>query len=133
MRVRSPYSLFSRGGSHICSIVEEGCDQDIRESYSDTLTWDGKLKDYHLKLHMNREIKPVAQQVRRLPFGLRDKVDLKLDDLLSKDIIEEVPDTPTSWTSPLVEAPKPDDDIRICVDLRRERCNHSRTSTSLRS
>ena len=104
---------------NICSIVEEGCDQDIRESYADILTGVGKLKDYRLKLHINKEVKPVAQQVRTLPFGLRDKVDLKLDDLLSKYIIEEVPDTPTSWISPLVVAQKPDGDIRVCVDMRR--------------
>ena len=103
---------------NICSIVEEGCDQDIRESYADILTGVGKLKDYRLKLHINKEVKPVAQQVLRLPFGLRDKVDLKLDDLLSKNIIE-VPDTPTSWISPLVVALKPDGDIRVCVDMRR--------------
>ena len=104
---------------NICSIVEEGCDQDIRKSYADILTRVGKLKDYRLKLHINKKVKPVAQQVHRLPFGLRDKVDLKLDDLLSKDIIEELPDTPTSWISPLVVAPKPDGDIRVCVDMRR--------------
>ena len=61
----------------------------------------------------------VAQPVRRLPFGLRDKVDEKLDDLLDKDIIEEVPNTPTTWVSPLVVAPKPDGDIRECIDMRR--------------
>ena len=99
--------------------MEEGCDEDIRDSYADILTGVGKLKDYRLKLHINKEVKPLAQQVRRLPFGLRDKVDLKLDDLLSKVIIEEVPDTPTSWISPLVVAPKPDGDIRVCVDMRR--------------
>ena len=77
-----------------------------RESYTDILTGVGKLKDYHLKLHINKEVKPVAQQVCRLPFGQRDKVHLKLDHLLSKDTIEEVPDTPTSWISPLVVAPK---------------------------
>ena len=113
---------------NICSIVEEGCDQDIRESYADILTGVGKLKDYRLKLHINKEVKPVAQQVRRLPFGLRDKVDLKLDDLLSKDIIEEVPDTPTSWISPLVVAPK-----RTVTSLRRyekgKRSDYSRTSS----
>ena len=102
---------------NVCCILEEGCDYDIRESYADTLTEVGKRNDYRLKLHINKEVKPVAQQVRRLPFGLRDKVDLKLDDLLSKDIIEEVPDTPTSWISPLEVAPKPD--IRVCVDARR--------------
>ena len=103
----------------VCSVVTEGSDEGIREEYADILTGVGKLKNYQLKLHINKDVKPVAQQVRRLPFGLRDKVDQKLDDLLDKDIIEEVPDTPTAWVSPLVVAPKPDGDIRVCVDMRR--------------
>ena len=61
---------------------------------------------------------PVAQPVRRLPFGLRNKVKQKLDELLDKDIIEEVAHKPTEWVSPLVVVPK-DGDIRICVDMRR--------------
>ena len=35
------------------------------------------------------------------------------------DITEEVPNTPTTWVSPLIVAPKPDGDIRVCVDMRR--------------
>ena len=60
----------------------------------------------------------MAQPVRRLPFGLRGKVDKKLNELLQEDIIEKVPSGPTEWTSPLVVVPKPDDDICICVDMR---------------
>ena len=106
---------------NICSILEEGCDLDIRENYADILTEVGKLKDYGFKLHVNKEVqvKPETQQVRRLPFGLRDKVDLKLGDLRSKEIIEEVANTPTSCISLLVVVPKPDCDIRVCVDTRR--------------
>ena len=36
------------------------------------------MTNYQLKLHINKDVKPVAQQVRRLPFGLRDKVLLLL-------------------------------------------------------
>ena len=100
-------------------MVTEGSDEGIREEYADILSGVGKLKNYQLKPHINKDVKPVAQQVRRLPFGLRDKVDEKLDDLLDKDIIEEVPNAPTAWVSPLVVAPKPDSDIRVCVDMRR--------------
>ena len=110
-------SLFSK--PRVCSVVTEGSDEGIREEYADILSGVGKLKNYQLKLHINKDVKPVAQQVRRLPFGLRDKVDQKLDDLPDKDIIEEVPNTPTAWVSPLVVAPKPDGDIRVCVDMRR--------------
>lgn len=110
-------SLFSE--PRVCSVVSEGSDEGIREEYADILSGVGKLKNYQLKLHINKDVKPVAQQVRRLPFGLRDKVDQKLDDLLDKDIIEEVPNTPTAWVSPLVVVLKSDGDIRVCVDMRR--------------
>ena len=39
--------------------------------------------------------------------------------MLDKDIIEEVPNTPTAWVSPLVVAPKPNVDIRVRMDVRR--------------
>ena len=77
------------------------------------------MTNYQPKLHINNDVKPVAQQVRRLPFGLRDKVDQKLDHLLGKDIIEEVPNTATAWVSPLLVAPKPDGYIRVCVNMKR--------------
>ena len=63
-------------------------------------------------------MKPVAQPVRRIPFGVREKVERKLDELLESGIIEEVPEGPTGWVSPLVVVPKADGDIRICVDMR---------------
>ena len=79
----------------------------------------GKLKNFQLKLHVNKDVKPVAQPARRLPFSLRDQVDKKLDELLKEDIIEEVPSGPTKWVSPLVVVPKPDGDVLVCVDMRR--------------
>ena len=79
----------------------------------------GTLKNYRLKLHIDGSIKPVAQPLRRIPFQLRDKVDFKLNELFESDLIEEVPDGPTKWVSPLVVIPKSDGDVRICVDMRR--------------
>ena len=79
----------------------------------------GLLRDYELKLHIDESVKPVAQHVRRIPFGLREKVDKKLDELLELDIIEEVPEGPSGWISPLVVVPKGDGDVRVCVDMRR--------------
>ena len=103
----------------VYSITSEGTDADVREQFPEVFSGIGKLADFQLKLHVNRDVKPVAQPVRRLPFGLRDKVDEKLDELLEKDIIEEVSGRPTEWVSPLVVVPKSDGDIRICVDMRR--------------
>ena len=102
-----------------CTITSEGDAGDVLQDFADIFQGVGKLKDFQLKLHINKNVKPVAQPVRRLPFGLRGKVDKKLDELLQEDIIEKVPCGPTEWTSPLVVVPKPDGDIRICVDMRR--------------
>ena len=92
----------------------------IREKYKALFTGVGLLKGYELRLHIDESLKPVAQPVRRVPFGLREKVDKKLDQLLKLDIIEEVPDGPSGWISPLVVAAKADGDVRVCVDMRRE-------------
>ena len=108
-----------RVGSDVCSLTVEGSDAHICEKYREVFTGVGKLKDFQLKLHIKDDVTPVAQPVQRLTFGLRVKVDEKLDELLAKDIIEEVSHNPTEWVSPLVVVPKTDGDIRICVDMRR--------------
>ena len=77
-------------------------------------------------MHVNKDVKPVAQPVRRLPFGLRGKVGKKLDELFKEDIIEEVPSGPTEWVSPLVVVPKPDGDIRVCGYEKSQRGNRKR-------
>ena len=96
----------------------ETTDQYIRDKYKKLFNGVGLLKGYKLKLNVNTSGKPVAQPVRRNPFGVREKVEKKLDKLLACGIIEEVPERPTSWVSPLVVITKPGD-VRICVDIRR--------------
>ena len=78
----------------------------------------GRLKNYQLKLHINPQVTPVVQKMRRIPFSLKDKVTAKVNELLENDIIERV-EGPTTWISPVVVAPKPSGDIRLCVDMRR--------------
>jgi len=50
----------------------------------------GKLRDYQVRLHINPEVKPVAQSVKRIPFALRPKVEEGIQRLLEQDIIEPV-------------------------------------------
>lgn len=97
--------------------VNAGGDDFVQE-FPELFTGFGKLKDRKIKLHVDPNVKPVAQPVRRTPFGLREKVEAKIQDLLSKDIIEPV-DKPSQWVSPIVIVPKPNDDIRVTVDMRR--------------
>ena len=56
-------------GAQVCSVATEGSDTDIREGYADILTGVGKLKDYQLKLHINKDVKPVAQPARLGSWG----------------------------------------------------------------
>ena len=77
-----------------------------------------KLKGYQVKLRVNPNVPTVAQPVRRTPFSLRDKVKKKVEELVSKDIIEPV-NGPTPWVSPVVLVSKQNDEIRLFVDMRR--------------
>ncbi len=78
----------------------------------------GKLKDFSVKLHIDRSVKPVANTHRRIPLHLRVPVEKELKYLVEMDIIEPV-DGPTPWVSPTVVTTKPHDNtkIRICVDM----------------
>ena len=55
--------------SGIYSITSEGTDADSREQLPEVFSGIGKIADLQLKLHVNGDVKPVAQPVRRLPFG----------------------------------------------------------------
>ena len=79
-----------------------------------TVLWDlfpkvfsgvGKLSGHQLKLHINREVTPMAQKPRRIPYALKDKVQRKIDELLNLDINKKV-SGPATWVSPAVIAPK---------------------------
>ena len=78
----------------------------------------GKFTGDPVKLNIDQDVEPVAQPVRRLPFGHREGVESMLDDLLEQDIIERVEDDPSGWVSPIVTVPKEKGGIRMCVDLR---------------
>ena len=111
-------SLLQVGPLQVNSVVSEHSEDDIRRRFQDLFTGIGLLKDYELKLHVCDSVEPVAQPVHRIPFGLHAKVDEKLHELLQAAIIEEIPEGPSAWISPLVVVLKSDGDIRVCVDMR---------------
>nr|CAI5854543.1 unnamed protein product [Callosobruchus analis] len=74
-----------------------------------------KIKNIVIKLTIDSTVKPV----RRVPASLEEKVEAKLEQLEQQtDIIERVLE-PSQWISPIVTVFKPNEDIRICVDMRR--------------
>ena len=101
-----------------CNTVEDAFAENLKTRFPSVFSGIGKLKNYQLKLHINSQVVPVIQKMRRIPFSLKDKVTAKVNELLENDVIERM-EGPTTWVSPVVVAPKPSGDIRLCVDMRR--------------
>ena len=92
--------------------------KELVEKYKSCFVGLGKLKSFQLEIPIDKSVKPVAQDMRKIPFSLRDKLEAKLDELQKLDVIEKA-EGPTPWVSPVVVVPKGQNDIRLCVDMRR--------------
>ena len=101
-----------------CNTVGRPFVESLKAKFPGVFSGVGRLKNYQLKLHIDPQVIPVVQKMRRIPFSLKGKVTAKVNELLENDIIERV-EGPTTWISPVVVAPKPSGDIRLCVDMRR--------------
>lgn len=76
-----------------------------------------KMKGIKLCIPIDSSVTPIAQHVRRPPIALLGRIEDKLDQLESADIIEKV-DGFSDWVSPLVVIVKDNGDLRLCVDMR---------------
>ncbi len=77
----------------------------------------GKLKNHMVKLHINRNVKPVRQKRRATPIHLRPGIEKAIQKMLENDIIEPV-NGPTPWVSPIVPVVKDNGEVRICTDAK---------------
>ena len=99
--------------------VQDSQTKEILRQHKTVFCGIGKLKDIQITLCIDKEVKPLAQQTRRIPFHIREKVEMQMQKLETQDIIEKVPDNEhMDWVSPKVVVPKSDDKIRVCVDMR---------------
>ena len=90
----------------------------LQQKYPQVFNGVDKLKDRTVQLHIDTDVRPIAQPIRKTPFSLRSKVENKIKELVDLDIIEPV-EGPTPWVNPVVVVPKPGGDIRLCIDMRR--------------
>lgn len=77
-----------------------------------------KIKGFLLEIPIDSKVTPINQPYRRIPMPLTDLVEKKLDKLLQLDIIEPVNEA-SRWVSPMVPILKGENDVRICLDMRR--------------
>ncbi|XP_032222562.1 uncharacterized protein K02A2.6-like [Nematostella vectensis] len=110
---------------HVNSVSEQeqqcntSLGSEMKSKFPECFSGVGKLKGNKVKLHIDDKVEPVAQPVRRLPFGYRDKVADLLKRLQEEDIIEPVEGVASRWVSPIVVIPKEKVEIRMCIDLRK--------------
>ena len=79
----------------------------------------GKYKGKQIKLMIKEDAVPLAQAPRRIPIHLMEKAEAKVEQLLKEDVVERFPDEePRSYINPNVISPKPNGDIRFCLDMR---------------
>ncbi|CAF1121019.1 unnamed protein product, partial [Brachionus calyciflorus] len=79
----------------------------------------GCFKDFEIELHIDKKVKPVQANPRKIPFHLRQAVEDQLKIKLENDIIEEVENDPTTWLSETVKIPKKGtNEIRLCIDTK---------------
>lgn len=92
--------------------------QQVLNNNKDIFEGMGKFKDYQLQLHIDKNVTPVQQPIRRLPYHARQKVSDELERLVANDCIEKVKG-PSTWINPIVVVPKPNEKIRLFLDMRR--------------
>ena len=97
-------------------MVRAVCSEKFKDKYKDHFTGLGNLGEpYRIKLRTGA--KPVAlTTASHVPIPLLEKVQVELQSMESLGIISLVQE-PTEWCSGMVVVPKPDGQIRICVNL----------------
>ena len=102
----------------ICLLKKQDIEiSDVLKEFPSIFKGLGKLKNIQIKFNIDKEVEPVTQHLRRVPFHVRKKVEKKLQEMIEMDVIEEVTES-TSWVSPIVAIPK-GNDIRLVIDMRK--------------
>ena len=93
--------------------------QEIIVSKASVFKGIGKLKHHTVRLPYDTSIKPVAEPPRRIPYHLKSRVEETITDMISQNVIEELPTgQQTPWISNIVIAPKDDGNIRVTLDAK---------------
>ena len=96
--------------------VEADTTESINSTYKHVCNRLGCFEDpYHIVVEQNTV--PMKEPPRRVPFGLQDRLKLKLD-LTEKHKVRQKVNKPTDWVHNLVIVEKKDGSLRLCLDPR---------------
>lgn len=99
------------GVSQISSIIN------YPQEYPDVFKTDlGSYRGPPVSFSLNKNVKPVMLKARKVPFALKDKIELELNRLIEQGVLEPI--THPKWCTPIVTVCKENGDVRICGDYR---------------
>ena len=81
--------------------------------------FDGELgcfKGKPVSIELDTDVKPICYKARKVPLGLKTKIDDELDRLEKLGIL--IPTDDLEWGTPIVPVMKPNGNIRICGDYK---------------
>ena len=75
------------------------------------------MKGFQVHLYVDKNVQPVAQPPRRIPFHVWKKLEEQLMNDEKLGVIEKT-EGPTPWVSPVVVVPKKEGKVRVFLDMR---------------
>jgi hypothetical protein len=88
----------------------------LLQEFKDVFSGQGCISEEH-SIQLKPEIEPVIHAARKVPVVLREKVKVELERMEKLKVITKV-DEPTKWVNSMVVVPKPNGEVRICIDPR---------------
>lgn len=107
-------SLLSKTTAELLKILKIGLDVNNVDVSTEHFP---KFPNVLVKLSIDKSIVPRKIAYLKVPEALKEKVDMKIMDMLRSDVIEPA-NGPAEWISPMVVVPKGKDDIRLCINMR---------------
>lgn len=109
--------LFERSSGHLTPEQAAALSQQLSEFRTVFAKDDDDLGRTNLIKHSVKtgNAAPIRVPPRRLPFHLRQEIDMQVDDMLKKGVIEP---SVSPWAAPVVLVAKKDGKKRFCVDYR---------------
>lgn len=76
----------------------------------------GQVKGVKIRLKLREDARPISEPTRRVPFAIKDKLEIEYKRLIDQGVLIDVKDSP--WGTPVVPVPK-GETVRVCGDYTR--------------